>query len=276
MTISPTPDPAGNAMPASDAANCVAVSIDSQHVATVEMRRPPHNFFDMSMLVALADAFEALEADPVCRAIVLCAAGSSFCAGADFSKREANRETRSARSVNPIYAEAIRLFAAAKPVVAAIHGPAVGGGLGLALVADFRVACAEARFSANFNRLGFHPGFGLTVTLPRLVGEQKAALLLYTGRRIGGEEALSIGLVDQLVEKDAVRDAAVRLATEIAQSAPLAVVSTRRTLRAGLVERIRSAIAHESFEQTHHYRSADFREGIAAMAARRLPDFKGK
>ena len=86
-------------------------------------------------------------------------------------------------------------------MVAAVQGPAVGGGLGLALVADFRVACSEARFSANFNRLGFHPGFGLSVTLPRVVGMQKAAYMFYSGRRVQGEEALAIGLADRLVAK---------------------------------------------------------------------------
>ena len=281
ISTAPLDAPASSASSASSASHettsdtaALSVSLDA-HVATVEMRRPPHNFFDLAVLAGLADTFEALEADPACRAIVLCAEGSSFCAGADFSKRDATRETRSARSVNPVYAESIRLFAAGKPVVAAVHGPAIGGGLGLALVADFRVTCAEARFAANFNRLGFHPGFGLSVTLPRLVGEQKAALLFYTGRRIGGEEAVALGLADLLVPKADVRAEAHRLATEIAQSAPLAVQSTRRTLRAGLVERIRSAVAHESHEQTFHYRSRDFKEGIAAMAARRLPNFEG-
>ena len=104
-----------------------------------------------------------------------------------------------------------------------MHGAAVGGGLGLALVADFRVTCQEARFSANFNRLGFHPGFGLTATLPRLVGAQQAALLFYTGRRIPGDEAVRIGLADVLVPQAEVRSAAQALALEIAQSAPLAV-----------------------------------------------------
>ena len=103
------------------------------------------------------------------------------------------------RRARHLYKEATRLFRARKPVVAAVHGAAVGGGLGLALVADFRVTCAEARFSANFNRLGFHPGFGLTTTLPRLVGPQQAALLFYTGRRIAGDEAVRIGLADLLV-----------------------------------------------------------------------------
>jgi enoyl-CoA hydratase/carnithine racemase len=156
-----------------------------------------------------------------------------------------------------------------------VHGPAVGGGLGLALVADFRITCAEARFSANFNRLGFHPGFGLSVTLPRLVGVQQATLLLYTGRRIDGAQAQRIGLADELVPQDQVRPRALELAREIALSAPIAVQATRATLRAGLVEQIRSAVAHESAQQNAHFKTADFKEGVAAMAARREPQFKG-
>jgi enoyl-CoA hydratase/carnithine racemase len=160
-------------------------------------------------------------------------------------------------------------------VVAAVHGPAIGGGLGLALVADFRVTCVEARFSANFNRLGFHPGFGLSVTLPRLVGVQQASLLFYSGRRIDGQEAHRIGLADVLVAQDRVRTCALELAQEIAGSAPLAVQSTRATLRAGLVEQIRLAVARESMEQQGQFLTDDFREGVAAMAARRPPQFKG-
>jgi len=245
-------------------------------VAVIEMRRPPHNYFDVPLIAALADAFEALEAEPRCRAIVLCAQGTSFCAGANFANRDATPPQRSVRAINPLYGEALRLFSCTKPVVAAVQGPAIGGGLGLALVADFRVTCAEGRFSANFNRLGFHPGFGLSVTLPRLVGVQQAALLFYTGRRIDGTEAHRIGLADVLVAQDQVRSRAIDLAREIATSAPIAVQSTRATLRAGLVEQIRSAVAHESMEQNAHFKTADFREGVAAMAARREPQFKGE
>ena len=259
----------------SDNANDVLISFDG-HVATVEINQPPHNFFTIPLIRHLADAFEDLEADRRCHAIVLAANGTAFCAGADFSNREATPPQRSPRALNPIYDEAIRMFACAKPVVAAVHGPAVGGGLGLALVADFRVTCPEAKFSANFNRLGFHPGFGLSVTLPRLVGVQKAALLFYTGRRIAGEEAVAIGLADVLVAQNQVRAEAVKLAREIATSAPLAVQSTRATLRRGLVEQIRSAVAHESTEQNAHFKTADFGEGVAAMAARREPRFNGE
>lgn len=259
----------------SDTSNDVQISFDGP-VATVEICKPPHNFFTIPLIRQLADAFEDLELDRRCHAIVLAAQGSSFCAGADFSNRDATPPQRSPRALNPIYDEAIRMFACAKPVVAAVQGPAIGGGLGLALVADFRVSCPEAKFSANFNRLGFHPGFGLSVTLPRLVGVQKAAMLFYTGRRIGGAEAAAMGLVDLLVAQDQVRAEAAKLAREIAISAPLAVQSTRATLRQGLVEQIRLAVARESAEQNAQFKTADFQEGVAAMAARREPNFKGE
>ena len=255
----------------------VGVQLEGR-VGTVEIRRPPHNYFDNALIARIGEAFEAFDRDPGCRAIVLAAQGKAFCAGADFSKRP---ETGAAAegadpAVKHLYKEALRLFRTRKPIVAAVHGAAVGGGLGLALVADFRVTCKEARFSANFNRLGFHPGFGLTTTLPRLVGPQKAALLFYTGRRIGGDEAFAMGLADLLVPLAEVRAAAQALAVEISQSAPLAVVSTRETLRRGLADRIESATERELIEQEWQRRSADFREGVKAMAERRLPDFRGE
>jgi enoyl-CoA hydratase/carnithine racemase len=256
----------------------IAVSLDG-FVATVEIRRPPHNFFDSDLIAQIGEAFERLDASDACRAIVLCAEGRSFCAGADFSKRmaagTANDGTRSSAGKH-LYKEASRLFRARKPIVGAIHGAAVGGGLGLACVPDFRVTCSEARFSANFNRLGFHPGFGLTETLPRLVGKQQAALLFYTGRRIPGDEAVRIGLADLLVPQAEVRGAAQALALEIAQSAPLAVISTRETMRRGLVDAVEAATERELVEQDWLRRTEDFSEGVKAMADRRLPNFQGR
>ena len=244
-------------------------------VGTVTINRPPNNFFDKALIAAIGDAFDAFDRDTGCRAIVLAAEGKAFCAGADFASRPATGASDDGTGKH-LYKEAVRLFRTKKPVVAAVHGAAIGGGLGLAVMADFRVTCAEARFSANFNRLGFHPGFGLTTTLPRLVGPQKAALLFYTGRRVSGEEAVAMGLADLLVPQAEVRSAANAFAIEIAQSAPLAVVSTRETLRRGLADAVEAATERELIEQEWQRRTEDFREGVKAMAERRLPDFKGR
>jgi enoyl-CoA hydratase/carnithine racemase len=242
------------------------------HVGIAELCRGPNNYFDLQLICELADAFEGFDADPEIRAILLLSEGKNFCAGADFNSPA--RRAIGDSSGGHIYQHAVRVFRCEKPVVAAIQGAAVGGGLGLALVADFRVASAQSRFTANFNRLGFHPGFGLSVTLPRIVGVQKAALLFYTGRRIGGEEALAIGLVDVLAPQDELRAAALALAVEIAQSAPIAVASTRRTLRRGLADAVAAITDHELSEQQQHFQTEDFKEGVKAMAERRLPVFR--
>ena len=240
-------------------------------VALVEMNRPPQNYVDGDYMARLADGFEHLDGLSSCRSIVLMSAGKNFCAGADFAGA-----LKSDDSVDPstFYAHAMRLFKTTKPIVAAVNGAAVGAGLGLSLVADFRVAGPSTRFSANFNRLGFHPGFGLTLTLPRLIGEQKAALLFYTGRRISGGEAAAIGLVDEVAAEDSeIRIRAIALAHEIAAAAPLAGESTRAVLRADLQQRVAQINQHELSIQRGQFRTADFREGVAAMAERRLPVF---
>jgi len=251
----------------------VAVGLGGDFVALAEIQRPPNNFFDRTLIACLADALEALDAEPACRAIVLASEGKHFCAGADFQSKRAVAEDSSGRH---LYDEAVRLFAARTPCVAAVQGAAIGGGLGLALMPDFRVAAPEARFSANFARLGFHHGFGLTVTLPRVVGSQAAMELLYTGRRIDGEAAARLGLCDRLVPRERVREEAHALAAEIAASAPLAVDSIRETLRGDLARAIAEATQREKAEQERLQATQDFREGIRAMAARRPPRFRGE
>jgi enoyl-CoA hydratase/carnithine racemase len=248
----------------------VTVTVGDDHVAEVRLRRPPNNFFSFGMIDALADACEGLDADHACRAIVLAAEGKHFCAGADFSSGG------DPFTAADLYGAAVRLFRTPTPIVAAVQGAAIGGGLGLALAADFRVAAPEARFSANFARLGFHQGFGLSVTLPRVVGPQRAAELLYTGRRIDGEEAERIGLADRVVPLDRIAAAARELAAEIAASAPLAVASIRATLRGDLADRVEAATRHELAEQLRLRATTDFREGTAAMAERRAPRFVGE
>jgi enoyl-CoA hydratase/carnithine racemase len=252
----------------------------SGHVALVEIRRPPNNFFDIPLIKEIAGAFESFDDDIHIRAVVLAAQGKAFCAGANFGDgstldAQGRRANEPGPGVAPLYVEGNRLFRTKKPIVAAVHGAAVGGGLGLAMVADFRVTCPEARFCANFTRLGFHPGFGLTVTLPAVIGQTKAALMFYTSRRVTGEEAYAMGLADVLVPQQQVRDAAIKLAGEIGENSPLGLIATRMTMRGVIADRVRKATDHELEEQTRLRKTEDFKEGVKSVFERRLPNFTG-
>jgi enoyl-CoA hydratase/carnithine racemase len=250
--------------------DAVRASVGDDFVATIELCLPPNNFFSLDLIGGVADALTVLDADDRCRAAVLQAHGKHFCAGADFSASAADYTT------DDLYSAAVRIFRTQTPFVATVQGAAIGGGLGLALTADFRIAAPEARFSANFARLGFHHGFGLSVTLPRVVGRQAAADLLFTGRRMKGDEAFEIGLADRLVAANELAATAHAFAREIAISAPLAVRSIRTTLRGNLADRVEAATAHEAAEQARLRTTADFAEGNSAMRDRREPDFRGE
>jgi len=256
----------------------VSVKVGSEDfVGFVELHRPPNNHFDLTLIRSLADALDALDADSSCRAAVLCSEGKHFCGGADFGNRERLSDTTGGgRTVGHLYDEAVRLFSVKNPLVAAVQGAAIGGGLGLALACDFRVASPDSRFSANFARLGFHQGFGLSVTLPEAVGKQRALEMLYTGRRVSGEEAFRIGLCDRLVPSERIREEAHAVAAEIAASAPLAVRSIRETMRGDLPARIRAATDRERAEQERLYLTEDFKEGVRSTAERRPGKFMGR
>jgi len=250
----------------------LSVEIGGDHVAVIEIHRPPNNFFDVALIGQLADACDELARDSRCRAVVLCSEGRHFCAGANFAAPAALGEGDGPH----LYDMAIRLFQQPLPVVAAIQGAAIGGGLGLALAADFRIASPDARFSANFAALGIHHGFALTITLPAAVGQQAALDLLYTGRRVGGEEAHRLGLADRLVAPGMLRPSARAFAAQIAACAPLAVRSIRETIRGPLAERARDAMRRERSEQEKLMRTSDWREGVAAVSERRAARFAGR
>jgi enoyl-CoA hydratase/carnithine racemase len=252
------------------------------NVGLIELQEPPHNFLQVAQVKAVADALEAFEEQPTIGAVVLAAQGRSFCAGANFGgppsgeggDTPADRGTGG--SPEELYAQAARLCAAAVPMVAAVQGPAIGGGLGLAMTASLRVTCPEARFSANFVRLGIHQGFGLSVTLPELIGPSKAALVLLSGRRFKGDEATELGMADVCVPLEQVRDTAFELANEIAAGAPLAIRAINRTLRDGLADRVRAATKHEAAEQARLFATDDAKEGLASVSERRPGRFTGR
>ena len=244
-------------------------------VARVTIDKPPINAVSVDLMRDLADALEGLDKDGATRAVVLATAGKVFCSGADLSNRTSEGPIPE-RSINPLYDQAVRLFSTELPIVAAVQGAAIGAGLGLALIADFRVAAPEARFAANFTKLGFHPGFGLTYTLPRLIGRQNAARMFLTGERFDADDAMDMGLVDEIAPLDQLLLRAHALAASIAENAPLAIRSTRKTLRGDLAAAVRAQTDREFAEQQWLMKTDDFKEGVKAVSERRPGDFKGR
>lgn len=248
----------------------VHVEHGDDYVATVRMLRPPHNYLTVELVAAVADELDKLERNPGCRVVVLCSEGKNFSAGGQLGGPGSGM-----RPID-LYQQGLRVFGFSKPIVAAVQGAAVGGGLGLALTADFRVAAPEARFCANFARLGVSEGMGTSLTLPMIVGRQHAMRMLMTGCRVKGDEALAIGLADELVPLDDLAHATHAFAVEIARSAPLAIATITKNMRGSLPAAFEAAIHREATDQHPLWGSADAGEGVAAMNERRLPNFRGE
>ncbi|HXQ59127.1 MAG TPA: enoyl-CoA hydratase/isomerase family protein [Acidimicrobiales bacterium] len=255
----------------------VTVSVDGD-VAIVTLRRPPHNLLTAEALREVADALHGLSGRA--RAAVMASEGRSFCAGADFRSSDAPDPTDEGGfegRTGAFYIQAARVYESPVPVVAAVQGPAIGAGFGLAMACDIRVVAAGGWFQANFVRLGIHPGFALSLVLPEVIGPARTTELFLTGRRVTADEALAIGLAHRVVPPgDDPVAAATEIATEIAAGAPLAVASTRATLRQGLGAAVRAAMRHELAEQTALAGTADAVEGVNAMLEGRSPRFEGR
>lgn len=243
-----------------------------ENIGHVIINRPPNNHFDAELIGQIADFLEEMDNTNDCRSIILSSEGKHFCAGADFTRSSYKEESD---PYERLYDEAVRLFKTKKPVIAVIQGAAVGGGLGVALSADFRIACNESRFSANFSKLAFHQGFGTTITLPRVIGDQKAKWMLLTSARVKGDEAYKIGLADFLVPKEDLMKKAKELASEINAAGPLGVQAIRETIKGGLVAEVEKIVKWELSEQNRLRETEDFKEGIKASLERRNPDFTG-
>lgn len=256
----------------------ISVSLTrSGHVAEIRFAKPPFNYACPELLRQIADRLDEVDADPEIRCSLLVSEGKSFCAGADLAGDESIVAGDGMSAIGALYVQAQRIAGRRKPLVAAVQGAAIGAGLGLALVADFRIAAPEARLSSNFVRLGFHPGFGLTFSLPRLIGQQRAAWMMLSAERVKPDAALAWGLVDQLTADAAsLVPQAHAMAAEIAANAPLALLAVRATLQGDFLNGMKAAMLHEHAEQTALKGTADYAEGVASVFERREANFLGR
>jgi enoyl-CoA hydratase/carnithine racemase len=258
-----------------------AVYESSGGVGVLTLNRPDNrNSMTPELLEAFAEAVAQAKSDPEARAILITGKGSCFSAGADFRsemQRDADGPHRMPHERSyGMYTPFLGVFDLEVPVIGALNGHAVGGGFGLALVCDIRFASREAKYGANFTRIGLHPGMAITYLLPRLVGPSKAAELLYTGQLITGEEAERIGLVSRALPAEEVLPVAMETARTIAANAPLAVRMTKRTLRRQLGWDVRGAAYEEGYAQAASLTTDDAAEGMRALLEKREPQFQGR
>ena len=248
-------------------------------VGVITLDRPDNrNSMTPELLDAFVVASEAARTDAGARCVMVTGTGTSFSAGADFKstlQRTNNQLAASERSY-AMYEPFLSLLDVAVPVIAAINGHAVGGGFGLALLCDLRIGALDAKYGANFVRLGLSSGMAISYLLPRLIGVARASDLLFTGRFVEGREAEALGILNRAVAADQVVPEALALARTIADNAPLAIRATKQAIRHGLELRIREAAHAEALAQAETIATDDAREGIAALLAKRAPTFSGR
>jgi enoyl-CoA hydratase/carnithine racemase len=251
----------------------------ADRIGLITLNRPDRrNAMTPELLDAFSGALEDARRDEAIRCLVITGKGACFSAGADLrsSMQRSDLGKPSREASFAMYEPFLGVLDVEVPVIAAMNGHTVGGGLGLALLADIRVANVDAKYGFNFARLGIHSGLGISYVLPRLVGAAHASELLFTGKLISGSEALRIGLVTHAEQGDHVLAAAMRLATAIAGSAPMAVRGMKASIRRGLGWRIREAALEEASLQAASLGTEDAKEGVSAMLEKREPEFTGR
>jgi enoyl-CoA hydratase/carnithine racemase len=247
-------------------------------IGVITLNRPDNS---NSMTPELLDAFTAASAaarrDPSIRALVITGTGNCFSRGADF-KATLQRESGGAPHERSyaMYVPFLSVLDIEVPVIAALNGHTVGGGFGLALVCDVRIGARDAKYGANFVRIGLAPGMAISYLLPRLVGIARANELLMTGTLVDGVEAERIGILNRAVPAAEVLEAAMAMARVIAANAPLAVRHTKAAIKRGLALTVREAALEEAIAQAETIASDDSKEGIAALLAKRPPVFTGR
>jgi enoyl-CoA hydratase/carnithine racemase len=235
-----------------------------------------------ALTVEIGEAFERtvaeLAAEPALRAVVLTGEGRAFSAGGDLDwleERAQDKAQANAEEMRAFYRRYLSIRSLPVPVIAAVHGAAIGAGTCLALACDLRICGEDIKLGLTFVRLGLHPGMGATGLLPALVGHQTASRLLLTGDVIDGREAAALGIATEAVPRADVLPRATALARRIAEAAPVAVRSTVRSLRLQHEPALEKALWREADAQAHCYATADLRRGVAAVRNKETPVFLG-
>jgi enoyl-CoA hydratase/carnithine racemase len=234
-------------------------------VATIRLDRPPMNALNDGLQAELAAAAAQVSADPAIRAVILWGGERVFAAGADIKEMSAAGYVEMAERSKRLQSALTDVAWIGKPVVAAITGYALGGGLELALCADFRVAGRSARVGQPEIQLGLIPGAGGTQRLPRLIGPAKAKDLIYTGRFVAAEEALAIGLVDKVVPDDEVYQAARELVARYATGPAIALEAAKRAVDQGLETDLDRGLEIERLYFTGLFATEDARTGMRSF-----------
>lgn len=229
------------------------------------------NAFSFPMRAALLEAFRAIEANPAVRAVVF-TGGAQFCVGGDINAMGYQPMSAALDRMRIVHDLVRLLVHSSKPLIAAVEGWAVGGGLALALLCDTIVASSAARFKAGFGEIGMAPDTGILHTLPERVGRGRARQILLYNEVFSAAQALEWGVVDHIAAQGAAVQEATRLAERLAAKAPLPIALTRSVLASGLDE----VLLREREIQAMLFSSTDHAEGRAAFFEKRAPVFKGQ
>jgi 2-(1,2-epoxy-1,2-dihydrophenyl)acetyl-CoA isomerase len=250
-------------------------------VVTLRLNRPEKlNALNVELGRALAQALVHAGDDKSVRAIVLTGAGRAFCAGGDLKllrdvrKRQASHELEGLLVAGKEICMAIATMP--KPVIAAVNGPAAGGGMNLALAADVRIASDKAIFAESFANIGLYPDFGGTYFLPRIVGRALAAELFYSAETLTAEDALRLGIVNRMYPADQFEQETRKIAETLAAAPPLAIRDVKRTLLGDDRKALEAALDEEMRLQIHCFLSEDCLEGLNAFFEKRKPEFRGR
>lgn len=246
-------------------------------VAIVTLDRPAvFNAFTLAMVRELRARLEELVADPTVGALVLTGAGEAFCAGGDVAEMELNLHRAEAHFLDLTadhHAVVKLLVAGSKPVVCAIHGAAAGGGFGLALCGDLRIASDKARLKPAYFRLGVAPDGGSTWLLPRLVGFTRAQELIFHDRVVKADEALALGLVHEVVPAERLMERALAEAKALAEGPAFALAAAKRLLAETTSSDLHTQLALERKLNSESGGTPEFAEGARAFREKRVPRF---